>query len=261
MKHRHEGIYSIDYYAYASAIRNWNSGFKVLLSAATLVLCVTADNLWVSAAVALTMPLLTVVGGKMDIRTYISLLTVPFAFMVMGSIAIAIGVSKQPLGEYRMSFGWFYLYVTRDSVMRTLQVMLRAVGSVTAMYMMVLSTPASEIISVLRKIHIPKIVVELMNMIYRFIFILMDVQIRMKHSAQSRLGYCDFKTACYSFGNTAGNLLIVSLKKANTYYDAMVSRCYDGELLFLEEEKKVRKQQIAAAVLYLAALSAIWYLG
>ena len=46
----------------------------------------------------------------------------------------------------------------------------------------------------------------------------------MKNSAKARQGYCDFKTSCYTFGSIASNMFIISLKKANAYYDAMEAR-------------------------------------
>ena len=40
-RHRHDGaVLSIDYYAYASAIRGWNPYYKTAFSAACLILCV-----------------------------------------------------------------------------------------------------------------------------------------------------------------------------------------------------------------------------
>lgn len=258
MAHKHENIYSIDFYAYASKLRGLNPGFKVFFAVATLLLCLIADNVWVSAAVILTMAGITVMMGKLPLRSYIPLLTIPFAFMVMGSIAIAVGISEQPAGNYNLNLHWFYLYITKAGVLKALRLMLRAMGAVSAMYMLVLSTPSGEIIAVLRRLHVPKLIIELMNLIYRFIFILIDAQCKMKNSAQSRLGYCDFKTACRSFGSTAGNLLVIALKKANVYYDALVSRCYDGELLFLEEEKNVTAVQAVAACSYLVLLAALW---
>lgn len=258
MRHKHEGIYSIDFYAYSSQIKSWNSKFKILLSFSTLLFCVSASNIYVSLSVIISMSLITVCLGKLDIKQYLSLLTIPFAFMFMGSIAIAIEFAYVPKGEYFLNFNLFYIYVTKEGIFKTIEVMTKALAAVCAMYMMVLSTPTSEIITVLRKLHIPKLIIELMNMIYRFIFILIDIQFKMKCSAQSRLGYCSFKSSCFSFGNTAGNLLIVSLKKANTYYDALVSRCYNGELLFLEEYKEVHIIQIVLAVIYFIALLFIW---
>ncbi|MEG2123216.1 MAG: cobalt ECF transporter T component CbiQ [Clostridium sp.] len=259
MAHKHENVYSIDFYAYHSKLRALNPGFKVLLTILILLLCIMADSPIVSTTVILSMGYLTVVKGHLSFSRYLSLLTIPISFMLIGSIAIAVGVAGEPTGDCYLNLHLFYLYVTKNSMIRALQLMLKAFGAVSATYMLVLSTPAGEIISVLRQLHIPKLVIELMNMIYRFIFILMDVQCSMRHSAESRLGYCDFKTSCLSFGRTAGNLLLLSLKKANTYYDALISRCYDGELLFLEEEKKVTGIQVAAACVYLSLLIILWY--
>ena len=131
---------------------------------------------------------------------------------------------------------------------------MKAFGAISAMYMMILTTNSCEIISVFKKLHIPNIIIDLMNMIYRFIFILLDVHANMKNSAESRLGYVDFKTSCYSFGHTAGNLLIVSLKKANSYYNAMESRCYDGQMSFLEEDKKIENKQVIGMAIYILIL-------
>ena len=88
----------------------------------------------------------------------------------------------------------------------------------------------------------------------------MDTHSRMKNSAESRLGYVDFKTSCYSFGQVASNLLIVSLKRGNDYYNALESRCYDGELRFLEEEKPVKVRQIILAAVFVILLFALWAL-
>lgn len=257
-KHKHEGVYSIDVYAYASKMRNLNPSLKVLVAFITLLICIIAENIYVSLFVAVTMGLITVYKGGLRIHEYLSLLTIPIAFMIMGSIAIAIGISTMPIGQYNLNLYKVYLYTSDESIMKTLQVVMKAFGAVSAMYMMTLSTNTSEIISVLRKAHIPKLIIELMNMIYRFIFILIDVQCKMKNSAKSRLGYVDFKTSMYSFGSTAGNLLIVSLKKANSYYDAMESRCYDGEMIYLEEEKKIQSIDIIYSLLYFSLLIGVW---
>lgn len=256
--HSHDGVYSIDYYSYLSKIRNWNPSYKVVLAFSALLFCIIADNIIVSITIILTMGFITVYMGGLKMHQYLSLLKIPVAFMIMGSIAIVLGFSFSPVGQYNLNLCWFYIYTSDESILQTINLILKAFGAVSAMYMMTLSTPTSEIISVLRKLHIPKIIIELMNMIYRFIFIIMDVQCKMKNSVQSRLGYIDFKTACYSFGSTAGNLLIVSLKKANSYYDAMESRCYDGEMLFLEEEKPIYNRQIIYFVIYFIMLISMW---
>jgi cobalt/nickel transport system permease protein len=54
------------------------------------------------------------------------------------------------------------------------------------------------------------------------------------------------------------NILIVSMKKAEAYYDAMEARCYDGELIFWMEDKKVETVHIAAASSFVISLFLLW---
>lgn len=258
-RHNHENIYSMDYYAYLSGLKSLNASFKVIFSVITLFLCIGLNNIYVSIFISVTMGILTVYKGKVHIHDYLSLLTIPVTFMILAGVSIAIGISKNPLGEYNLNLGYFYIYASRKSVIEMLEIMVKAFGAVTSLYMMTLSTTAGEIISVLRRFHMPKIITELMNMIYRFIFIIMEVQLKMTNSAKSRLGYVDYKTSIKTFGNTLSNLFIVSLKKASQYYSAMESRCYDGDILFLEEEKKLKIKHIFCAVIYYILIFIIYY--
>jgi cobalt/nickel transport system permease protein len=82
----------------------------------------------------------------------------------------------------------------------------------------------------------------------------------MRNSAASREGYCDYRTSIRTFGGIVGNMLIVSMKKASAYYTAMEARCYDGELLFLEDEKKVEGLQLLAAGILIAVIFMVWWL-
>lgn len=257
--HRHDGaVLSIDYYAYASAICGWNPYYKTAFSAACLILCVACDSLAVSLAVILTMGGISVGLGRLPLRRYLSLLSVPLLFILLSGAAIALGVSLQPAGQYSVHLGFFYLYLTQGGLTQALGLMLKALGAVSAMYMLTLSTPASEVIQVLRSLRVPRTLLELMNLIYRYIFILMDTQCRMKHAASARLGYCDYRTALATFGRTASNLLVVSLKKGSTYYQALASRCYSGELRFPAGEKPVRPVQVLLAVGFLMFLILLW---
>ena len=254
--HKHGGsVLSVDYYAYASHMRSWNATFKVIFSMLCLLLCLILNNIYVSIAVILIMGYMTVVIGGLELDHYISMLLIPIVFLLFGSAAIAVGFSWNPVGQYNLNvFGWFYIYCSQASLWKASGLIFKALGAVSALYMMTLTTPLSELIVVLRKAHIPKVIIELMNMIYRYIFIMLDTHSRMKNSAEARLGYVDFKTSCYSFGQVASNLLIVSLKRGTEYYNALESRCYNGDLQFLEEEKPIRKNQVAGAAVVVALL-------
>ncbi len=254
--HRHDtGGSSIDFYACHSRIRRWNPGFRTGFSMCLLLFCILADHPAVSCVIILTAAWITVGMGGLSLRRYLSVLTIPITFILLGSAAVAIDFSGQPVGDFNLYLFGGYLYLTGESLLKTLFLILKAFGAVSAMFIMTLSTPSHELFSVLRKAHCPSLIVELMHMIYRYIFILMEVQRNMRISAESRLGFRDFRTSCYSFGQIAGNLFIVALKKANAYYDAMEARCYDGTFAFLEEEYRANPRHLIAAGIYFAVLS------
>jgi cobalt ABC transporter, permease protein CbiQ len=256
--HKHGEGFSIDFYAYNSNIRSWNPTFKVLLSVVILILCIVLDNPYVSVAVIIAMAYLSVVKGGLPFRDYIAILMIPIVFILLGTFTIAIDFSTKPQGQYYANLGFCYIFTSMAMLQKCCFLILKVFAAISALQMMTLSTPSSEMIGVLRKAHVPKLIVELMNIIYRYIFILMDVSVKMKNSAESRQGYCDFKTSCLTFGNIASNMLVLSMKKANAYYEAMEARCYDGELLFFEEEKRVEAVQIIAALVFILFLIILW---
>ncbi|MFT4107865.1 MAG: cobalt ECF transporter T component CbiQ [Lacrimispora sp.] len=251
---------TIDYYACVSRLRSWNSRLKAAVAVSGLLVCIAANDVRISCLVLLSMSAITIFAGGLSWRKYLVLFRIPFGFLVLGTAAIAIGISREPYGQVLISGAGLYLYVTKEGIRLAAGLVLKASASLSAMYMLVLSTTASEVIGVLQSTRVPKLIVELMNLIYRFIFVMTDSQRQMKQAAESRLGYRDFTTSCRTFGRIGGNLFVVSLKKAGIYYNAMIARCYNGELLFLEEERPVKRGQIAVSVGYVGVLLLVWLL-
>lgn len=244
----------IDYYAYRSGIKNWNSQFKVLLAVITLCLVIALNKIPVSLFVILSMGVLTLMVGKTPFKVYFHLMTIPLTFMILSAVTIALQFGGQPVGKWYVSAHFFYVFVTKSSIMTAIGVFFKAMAGMSALYMMSLSTPVNEFIIVLQKLHLPKILAELMNLIYRYIFILFDVAGEMQIAAKARLGYQTFFQSCKSFAGIAGNLFLISLKKAGVYYDALLSRGYNGTLEFLTEENPVKIWQIAGSVVYFMIL-------
>lgn len=258
IRRKHGEWISIDFYAYASKIRHWNPNFKVSLSVVTMILCILLNNPYVSSLVIIAMAYITIIKGELPVYEYLSILVIPIAFVLISIFTIVIDISREPVGQYNLYLGFCYVFTSKSMLKQGLFLLLKIFAAISTLQMMTLSTPSSEIIYVLRQAHVPKLIVELMNMIYRYIFILMDVSTKMKNSAQSRHGYCDIRTSWYTFGRIASNMLVISLKKANAYYDAMEARCYDGEFIFFEEYKKTEKKLVMLAVAFIIFLIILW---
>ncbi|MCC8025631.1 MAG: cobalt ECF transporter T component CbiQ [Clostridium sp.] len=238
-------VFSMDYYAFRSGLLYAAPGFKLFFAVLAMALCLWGDNNGVSCFVILSVAALNIRKNRVGLKAYLHLLAIPVAFIFLGCCALALDAGYGP-------HGWF-IRITRESAGTGIRVMLRTFGAVSALYFLTLSTPAGEVVRLLGKLHVPGIVTELMYLIYRYIFIMMDTQGRIRTAAESRLGYRDFITSCKTFGASLGNLLVITLKRSGAYYDAMESRGYDGELLFMEEERQFKIRWLLWAGLYGAA--------
>lgn len=251
----------IDYYAYRSGMKNVNAGTKVFLTLVTLVLVIVFNQIPVSVFVVISMGALTLGVGKTPWKLYLRLMTVPLAFMIFSGAAIAAQFSKVPAAQWCLSLHFFCIYVTKQSLFTAVSVFFKAMAGMSVLYMMALSTPMNELILVLLKMRLPRLLAELMSLIYRYIFILFEVAGQMQTAAKARLGYHGFMRSMRTFAGVAGNLFLISLKKAGAYYDALLARGYDGKMEFLTEDKPVKGWQLFLCALYFGALVLIALAG
>ena len=106
-----------------------------------------------------------------------------------------------------------------------------------------------DILDVLKKLHCPKLLIELMLLIYRFIFVLLHTASSISMAQECRLGNKDYKTALSSFGKLGSVLMIRAMSRSNRLYDAMEARCYDGEIRVLSETRPPKKKRWFFAII------------
>ncbi|MGF7143049.1 cobalt/nickel transport system permease protein [Anaerotaenia torta] len=256
--------FSIDYYAYRSGLGYWNTDYKAAFSVAALIIVIAADNLGISAVTILFMLFLSVGIGKLPLGEYLRMLRLPAAFLLLGAVAILIQVGRGEGSLFSIPFFGTKLFLTKESLYLAGRVVLKAFAAVSAFYMLTLSTPMGEIISVFRKLRVPNVILELMHLIYRYIFVLSDINQKQKEAAGSRLGYSSLRTSFRTFGAELANLLVLSLRRAELHYDAMESRGYEGSCLFWEEKRPLKKGQLVYGIIYIVMLAIIaavrrWY--
>lgn len=240
----------IDYIAYNSNIRNWNTGYKLLFMAASIITVIIEDSILISVYTLIFMGFINIFIAKLSFKEYLKVMKIPAAFILLGSIAIGICFFSTAQGVFSLDIGFTYLCFTKESIHQMFNVILKAFGAVSAMYIVTLSTPVCEIIAELKKLRIPGIFIELMYLVYRYIFILFDTVHKMQDSGKARLGYTSFRASCRSFSMMLSNLLIISLKNSRNYYNAMEARCYNGQLEFYTEKKSLTRLQAVLTLMY-----------
>ena len=247
-RHKHDGFMTIDIIAQNSRLNKVNPALKFWMVLILMLLSVISNSYFVGLFLAVFMLVLIVFAGGMEIHDYLSILALPLSFLLLSGLALLFEYSLQPAGVLNLPVFQGYFTVSRPAQLRAALVLSRALGAISCLYLLSLSTTMSEIIGVLRRFHTPDIIIELMYLIYRYTFILLDMHRSMKDAAGSRLGFMNFSTAIHTTGRIYSNLLARSYRQANINFDAMESRCYTGEIRFLENHIKITFIQITAAV-------------
>ena len=248
---------TLEYYSYNSKINSWNPHLKFWYSMVLIVLGIILSNIYISISIVFICGFITIFLGKISLKKYIDFFKVPTIFLLISVAVININFSKNITDFYYFNIGDLYIYTTDENIKKSCILFWRALSGVSSMYMLALSTPLNEIIYVIKKVRTPQIIIELMYLVYRFIFIMRDSYKSMRKSIESRLGFRDYRTSLLSFGKIISNILIVSLRKSNFFYDSMESRCYRGEIRFFIKEKRINKKVIIGmglSIIYLIVL-------
>ena len=227
---------SIDKLAYISELRKTNPMEKFIFSMVTMIVCISLNNILDSVVILLLMSGITVFKGKIPVKAYSQLILIPLSFLIIGVLTIAVNTVLTDKGLL-FSFNIFNIKLggTSGSVLLAARIFFKSLACVSCLYFLTLSTPIFEVLSVLRRLKVPKLFVELMGLIYRFIFVLLETANMILISQSSRLGYSTLKTGYSSLGKLVVALFISAYKRSQDIYIAMESRCYDGEINLLED--------------------------
>ena len=225
----------IDKLCYQSKLRYENAGEKFAFAVAGIVLAVTGT--------------LTVAKGGVPVLRYLKFLTIPLAFLFLSAAAILFHISRTPMDLFAIPLGNWYLTTSMSSLLYAVQLILTALSAVSCLYFLSFTTPITDILEVL--------LIELMLLIYRFIFVLLDTASAITTSQHCRLGNRDYKTALKSFGLLGSALMLRAVTRSNRLYTAMEARCYDDTIRVLSGTHSPKKSVILAIVLFDSALIAL----
>ncbi len=234
----------VDKLCYYSRLRYTNAAEKFAFTMLTLIACIISRSIVIAVLVLAVTGILTVYKGRIPFPRYRSLMTVPVIFLLLSTMAILVNISKTPLDAFAVPVGSYYITGSFKGLYRGIQLIFTALASVSCLFFLSLNTPMTDILDVLKKLHVPPLILELMMLIYRYIFILMNLASDITVSQHSRLGNVDLRTARKSFASMISSVFILSIRRSDELYDAMESRCYDGTIRVLSENHPARKNEI-----------------
>lgn len=224
----------IDRWTYRSRLRYVDPIPKLCLTGTAAVCCLCLGEIGVGLVTAVLMAALTIVLGGTSPRVLLRAFRAPLAFLVLGCLTVAL--DHRPVGSDMLAavtIGGSLWGVSAHSLLWAAGIFCRALGVVASVYFLSFTTPMTDLCLALERLHVPRLFVELMELTYRFLFVLSGEAARIRVAQASRLGYVNPRRGLESVGTLAALVFLQAWKRGERVYAALESRGYEGRLATL----------------------------
>jgi len=195
-----------------------------------------------------------------------SSLALPFVLAALPLILTVPGPSL-----FNLPVGPWIFYASYPGLVRFFSIALKSWISVQAAIVLAASTSFPELLIAMRALHVPRLMVSIFGLMWRYLFVLADEALRLMRARLARSGQSEIPGAkaggslswrAHVTGGMAGSLFLRAFERSDRIYMSMASRGYDGEArtLPLPEIQPAQWVILTAGAFLLAALLGYAYL-
>ena len=183
-------------------------------------------------AIILSVEMLSDLGVRYVLRR--SALAIPFVLA-----ALPIIFTMPPPYITQFTIGSWTVGISLAGVERFFSIGVKSWISVQAAIVLAASTSFPDLLTAMRAIKIPRMLVAIFSLMWRYMFVLADETIRLMRARASRSGDAGLQGVkkggsvlwrARITGGMAGNMFIRALERSDRIYMAMIARGYDGEI-------------------------------
>ncbi|HET9496072.1 MAG TPA: cobalt ECF transporter T component CbiQ [Chloroflexia bacterium] len=163
-----------------------------------------------------------------------SSLALPF---VLAALPLVFTSGQTVLGTVPLGFANLTVY--GEGLERFLSIAVRSWISVQMAVVLATTTPFPDLLMAMRGIRIPRLLVAVFGLMWRYLFVMADEAVRLMRARESRSGSTGdprrkaggtLAWRAKVTGGMAGSLFLRSIERGDRIYAAMASRGYDGEV-------------------------------
>lgn len=225
----------IDRYAYNNALRRIDPVQKGGLTMITVLLCLLLSRPVVGLLAMVWMLALVTLWARVPVVVFGRALLTEGLFLALSVTGLALSVSPgQPvpvLAAWQIGPIWFS--TSSEALNLALSLLTRTLGCAAALNFLILTTPLTDLIELLRRVRVPETLIELMTLLYRAIFVLLESLGRMHTAQDARLGYRTPQRAMQSAAMLGSQLFLDAYRRSRRLQVALESRGLDGPLRVL----------------------------
>ncbi len=207
----------IDKIANRNPYKSTNPTEKFIFSVGLLIFLTYMNNYYLDILNIIFINIFLIKLVKIKMRELYNLYKVVLFFMFMTTLSL--------------------IFIGKDFISLNIHVF----SSIGAMYFLFCTTPVTQIAEVMLNLKMPRIIVELFLLIYRFIFLFVEIKNQMINSQNTRLGNMSLKISYKSFGLLVSNLfnkILILSEKTNTSVNSRLG----SEFIFLRSQYKTKSK-------------------
>ena len=262
-------IHFLDPYRHGhSPIHALDPRIKLVLTLAfILVTALTPVGVWpvyiLLFALVLSVEIVSELGVWRVLRR--SSLALPF---MLAALPLVFNTGTTPLFTIPLGFGELTVYA--EGLDRFLSIAVRSWLSVQMAIVLASTTPFPDLLVAMRGIRIPRLLVAIFGLMWRYLFVMADEAGRLLRAREARSGHSmqpglksggTIPWRARVTGGMAGSLFLRSLERGDRIHAAMSARGYNGEIKSLPQPPVPALQWavLAAGVVLLALLLYLSY--
>jgi cobalt/nickel transport system permease protein len=207
----------------------------VLALAFILTVALTPAGAWPVYVLLLSLVLSAGVLSELGLGYVLKRASLALPF-VLAALPVIFTLDGQVL--YTLVAGPWTLAATSEGLERFLSIAAKSWISVQAALLLAASTPFPDLLIAMRWVRVPRLLVAIFGLMWRYLFVLVDEAVRMLRARAARSGQPELSRGKTGgslawrgrvAGGMAGSLFLRGIERSDRIYAAMLSRGYDGE--------------------------------
>ncbi len=218
----------IDRVAYSNRLTQRSAAEKAAFALGMLLLAVLLPP-WPAGLIVMGVMFAATLGvARVPVRVYGGLVFAALVFLAFGVAPLLVAIEFG--GRWLVSFSW-----APDGIDLATRVVLRSLASVSCLFFLSLTTPVPQLLGVMRRLRVPGTLTEVSLLVYRNIWLYLDVVRSIRAAQTARLGYRTTRSSYRSLAMLISVCFARALQKARTMEHGLQARNWQGEFRVLDE--------------------------
>lgn len=226
----------LDAYAYTNHLRPLPPQQKLLFALGVLGLALLTRPL-TQGVIVIWLSVWTVGYARIPVQVYSRVWATATFFLLISLPALVVDVRAVGNGAAMpgtwiggVMIGPWLVGISQVGAIQAAEIAMRSLSCLSCLLFILFTTPFAELLGVLRQCRVPPLLLDLLLLMYRFVFLFLDVVDQLQRAQQARGGYRTRQRWMHSVTLLTGQLVVRSLQRYQQFSLGLAARGFNGTL-------------------------------